>query len=1714
MRGCLSARDLDRLVHPLLGEHWLPGSLIYDVRTGATNVDAARRRIHRTLDRCGWVLLAPHVAEHWMAAVVVAGPSGPTTTVYDSAPTARNSAAIAHVWVSQLLLAAPKFTTWARQRPGSSDCGLHVVRTAFALLASRSTRVPALPPAASGTPPTVCLAAWRAPLTRALAGSPTLTEVTATQLLNGCPHGHELPSVPAASGTPKPADATTIQLPAGDAREPAAAPTRRAYSHDPYVPLVGFEDAVRSAGRIGLPPSYAETAGSQLTPAFAGARWRSTAVTLPRAGWPSGGATPAPRPPPPTAPPADTPAAPRAPGAGHVEVTATLAGTTAPAAVPRPVTGHPAVPGVASAIRAPPALKPTPTVNPREIPTSVTKRVAFAPSVGNALAQGADLTPRAIDVDVDAGPDVAEHAPEHTSAAAIQEALAPCWGTAMLPADMAGSILTGHILPEVARVLLRSVLRPPDRHTPKSGLAFVPIGHNDHWSALAVSGGEQGRVAVTHYDSLYDAGLPPYHHAIAEHLCDMLTLPAPAHRPVGRQVSRQCGLHVVRVGLSLLPLRTRRPSVLLASSNGVVDLSALAPLVRACVVSPWSAAQRVEADKAARLVAPSLDRPRFLSSGFFGGHTTRPLVIGPLPYPLPIRPIQSSSARGRWRGVRNPPGANACCINAPAALLWAGVPRSPHASAFVAHARSLGLNAHVGDGSGRRRQDSAVDVLRVVTAHMSPQLRQSFVALSRQTATLCGCTCTDREAVTVSPGEHHAVVYVERRGGTLGAAMRLVEQGETVTGDAACVRCKTATRTVAHNIFPGDDAIIFEIQAGVDSLRPSEKNTTQFSLEDEISLGGARWRLRAAVLHHGSVADSGHFTTAVHDGEHWLEHDDADVRTLTSRPSAIDASAVLALYSRQPIPTVPVAETSGVLLRVGEASTVRAPQAHYPAPASATTQQDPAEPNSPTFMGRRDIANVLRRLSRGARLRVEWQRGGRVATWVGIMDGAHVHSGSRTISYRSALCYACGAFHELPASWKKTEIPFPGVLYRAITLETGEESVIVPHCHHRRDTDRRREDSGEDSDGSDSEDDEPTPQPTTARVTGTKISRCGASIPSQLTEPGQQPMAKSEHAVTPAPARGTLACDPVPVIAKTASRTELRKALIFDQEPPIPSEPALGAAERARCFVPPASVVGSRGDIGRDWHVFSGRPPHQQVLVWNAVAASTRRTHITRIERIRALSAHPVRAGMPLESAIIELVLELAEARHWAWSTIAGGLGAAQAALLALPLYSTAPRPIVLSTNPAWTAALKRARHLARVEVRNMVGAAPMEVRDYERIMTTIKGHRTWLLGAMVWHFASRVGDLRQCRPDDIVVGSASPASSADRDVTHLVTITFRYGKGAAFCGPFSVCCRLPATVASALVELLISARARPDAPLWASRDQSALSAAVAGSCPGCSLRSLRKGALVRAAAHGVPDGALMVLSGHRRMDTLHRYLGWGAASSTKAETAALIERRVPAPALSIPGGAVGGGVLPGGRPAPPTMGPYAGFWSGSKGRRCPKPPPMFPLRPPSSEDLGLVDSSSSPYVDTASHAFNAKVPEPADFDVLLNFATGAAVEQDMRRAGEWLRTARHFGPTADPGAAPIAAHRVPVGRFTDAQLDAMAAAHKFRALAPGEAVRGTVRGFVVHAHHKRKSRPVFEPALNGSCSADARPPISYPSRRQRRAAMTIRRNLRFRRLL
>ena len=249
--------------------------------------------------------------------------------------------------------------------------------------------------------------------------------------------------------------------------------------------------------------------------------------------------------------------------------------------------------------------------------------------------------------------------------------------------------------------------------------------------------------------------------------------------------------------------------------------------------------------------------------------------------------------------------------------------------------------------------------------------------------------------------------------------------------------------------------------------------------------------------------------------------------------------------------------------------------------------------------------------------------------------------------------------------------------------------------------------------------------------------------------------------------------------------------------------------------LPAASIRELKGNTAFKWTIFDHRPPKVPKVIWNALVDTTRQEHIRLLIRLKTMDADL--RNTPLGRAIVETVLRYASKRLWVWSTVASALSAIASALRSLPIYTTEVHPIDLKGDPFFINAAQRAQKLARSAAPQTSLTAPMSPDQMKRICEHVSP-KVRLLLQMTWHFAARVGDMRQIRNKDV----ALPQSATGQ----LVHVTFRYGKGGAFWGPYTIAAVLPTHV---LKDLSGSCHSSPrDQALWTPKDQSSLSRAVA----------------------------------------------------------------------------------------------------------------------------------------------------------------------------------------------------------------------------------------------------------------------------------------------
>lgn len=506
-----------------------------------------------------------------------------------------------------------------------------------------------------------------------------------------------------------------------------------------------------------------------------------------------------------------------------------------------------------------------------------------------------------------------------------------------------------------------------------------------------------------------------------------------------------------------------------------------------------------------------------------------------------------------------------------------------------------------------------------------------------------------------------------------------------------------------------------------------------------------------------------------------------------------------------------------------------------------------------------------------------------------------------------------------------------------------------------------------------------------------------------------------------------------------------------------------------------------KADVGKSWYVPHGKPPWVHELVWRQLAETTRLNHQRWLRMIKGMPADL--RSRPMAQAIVEMILRMASARKWVWSTVASAFAACNAALANLPIYTTEAHGIKIAQDPYFQQAAKRAQHKARTTSSLESLSTGLTHEQYEFLTSSdgIKSHRVRLLLQMMWHWASRPKEMREVRPCDVVI-----KAPRDDSFSH-VSITFHSGKVVPYCGPYTVHVMLPKEVTCALQAAVSQYPA--DQALFSTRDQAILAEVIGNlqggddGLPRLNLRSIRRGAVLHLAGKGVRDVELQLLTGHKRMDTLMRYLGWGRESATMREAAATRQQ-----ADNVRGAGVDEhNALPNAQ-QPPKMGPHSGY-KGIKGRRVPSPPKFFPRKAPSAEECGIIKGD----VDTSTYTLHIKETTRVDWPAVLKMAETTPLSAEAKAAQLWCNSHTFYGPriTTDP-------HKIPPATFTADQMEQLLRADKIR---PHRGpINGFVNAFTIAQHNKKRLRVIAEPIINATCDRQQIYKVHYPSRLERRA--------------
>ena len=638
-----------------------------------------------------------------------------------------------------------------------------------------------------------------------------------------------------------------------------------------------------------------------------------------------------------------------------------------------------------------------------------------------------------------------------------------------------------------------------------------------------------------------------------------------------------------------------------------------------------------------------------------------------------------------------------------------------------------------------------------------------------------------------------------------------------------------------------------------------------------------------------------------------------------------------------------------------------------------------------------------------------------------------------TMQFTAEWCERCSAWHDTaaePYSATPWEVPDADFEYFEIAPSDGAE--CAPRC-------RNDDERGSDYESSDEDEGEgdTTTEPGAAHAAATAGATRTANAAKETDESGDRPAA--------APGAG----DERPI------------ATLPDGDP--------------RCF---------RGHYAKSWFIYGSQPPHIHNVVWNHLAPSTRQAHIRWLSRIKAAVDDPSIARAPIAQAAIECVTRLQTTKHWRWSTTASAYSTVASALAALPIYTNHPTGIDIRRDTVFRAAMSRAQKLARLNATNPLKSAPMSREQFDTLCRRVKTPAARVILILSWYMSARPGDVRRLQRREIHLGVPDDKGTPIR-------ARFTAGKGAAFWGPYTVHAYLPTDEAKFLAAYLDSLP-RGDCDIATKKAQSILSREV-NAIPDHSLRSIRRGSLMWLAACGATDRMLQLASGHRRHDTLMRYLGWGFYSS---EATAAARERAALMNDSSPRGGDDAPTVAAARRHPTWMGVHANL-VGQSGRRVRKPPRLLPLQPPSAAELGIDGPLGE--TDTTDWPLHVKDVPLADWDALERMTRTADLRDAVAAARSWIRSPKHYGVTWEP----LIPEQIPFARFTTAQVETMVAFGKLKGLPNDAVIHSGAKGHAVPQIAKKRFRPVFEPLYNPCIDKTQLPPVSYPSRLERRQSIS-----------
>lgn len=293
--------------------------------------------------------------------------------------------------------------------------------------------------------------------------------------------------------------------------------------------------------------------------------------------------------------------------------------------------------------------------------------------------------------------------------------------------------------------------------------------------------------------------------------------------------------------------------------------------------------------------------------------------------------------------------------------------------------------------------------------------------------------------------------------------------------------------------------------------------------------------------------------------------------------------------------------------------------------------------------------------------------------------------------------------------------------------------------------------------------------------------------------------------------------------------------------------------------------------------------PSHPPLIEQGKSAGVRARHRAALKTVKE-SLLPELWKLPLGEALVIWFQRRAEERKWSHATLMREMANFAGAMSDLPLYSNSPVGFKLSECPLWRNGIRQAETAANESAcREMPAASVEDVFSAVDLCPYVDTRAAMMLA---WLCASRVGCIFQLRADDVVLAENGN-----------LRVSFHRGKGVRFRQPYTVPTKCPAQWLEELAAFLQAAKQRTagklgsDLDLFPAKTPSEtrlrgvrLTEALRAANPALGQRALRRGALQAMAKDGVPLDTLMVFSGHKRKDTLLRYLGWGRTAEDQAQ--------------------------------------------------------------------------------------------------------------------------------------------------------------------------------------------------------------------------------------